>query len=138
MFELAIMREQVEILFNFEEKEALRELRFYALQSLDKALRAQRSDGIREDLLISIAEKKSKMIGKASSKTEIEKILTPKAPHFDGNTYIPNEYTLPEEELIWWSKASLKAPLNEAAFRRYREVFLQIYPNQLMGVASYA
>ncbi len=137
MFELVIMREQIEILFNFEDTEQLRELRFTGLRSLDKALRLQRQDGIREDLLLAIAEKKSKMIANATSKTEIKKILSPKAPHFDGNKFIPDEYTLPEEELIGWSRASLKAPLIDSAAKRFQEVFQQVYPGQMMGVSCH-
>ena len=70
------------------------------------------------------------MIMSASSKTEMDKILKPKAPHFDGVRFVADRYLLPEEELICWSEASLRAPLNEYAFRRYMELFCRMFPEE--------
>ena len=96
--------------------------------------------GYTEKLLNGIAEKKGAMIMSASSKTEMDKILKPKAPHFDGVRFIADRfdgvrfiadrYLLPEEELICWSEASLRAPLNEYAFRRYMELFCRMFPEE--------
>ena len=72
--------------------------------------------GYSDKLLHGIAEKKGAMIMSASSKTEMDKILKSKVPLFDGVRFIADRYLLPEEELICWSEASLRAPLNEYAF----------------------
>lgn len=81
-------------------------------------------------LLSGIASKKGKMILKATSKAEINRILHPQAPHFDGGKFIPNEYCVPEEELIAWSEASLKGPLLPWASERYRELFREVFPEE--------
>ena len=58
----------------------------------------------------------------------MEKLLKPRCPHYDGNKFVPDAFCVPEEELICWSETSLKAPLNEAGFCRYMELFSQILP----------
>ena len=35
-----------------------------------------------------------------------------------------------EEELICWSEASLRAPLNETGFQRYSELFRLVFPEE--------
>ena len=70
------------------------------------------------------------MIMSADSKTEVNKILRPKAPHYDGVRFVSDRYLLPEEELICWSEASLRAPLNEAGYRRYMELFQRAFPEE--------
>lgn len=117
----------------------LRQLRFEALAVLRQHLAYYRETGIREDILYAIAEKKCNLIMTATSKAEIDKILKPKCPHFDGNKFVPDKYDIPEEEMIGWSQASLKAPLNEAGFKRYMELFEQIFPieyKSLFGTGS--
>ena len=105
-------------------------LRFDALKMLQGLIHHYDERGYSDTLLNGIAEKKGAMIMSASSKTEMDKILKPKAPHFDGVRFIADRYLLPEEELICWSEASLRAPLNEYAFRRYMELFCRMFPEE--------
>ena len=105
-------------------------LRFDALKMLQGLIHHYDERGYADKLLNGIAEKKGAMIMSASSKTEMNKILKPKAPHFDGVRFIADHYLLPEEELICWSEASLRAPLNEYAFRRYMELFCRMFPEE--------
>lgn len=105
-------------------------LRLDALTKLMGQLRLYKERGFLEELLCAIAEKKGKFILEATSKTEMERIITPRAPHFDGNRFIPDKYSIPEEELIAWSETSLKGPLVAEAFDRYRELFSIIFPKQ--------
>lgn len=74
------------------------------------------------------------MIMNASSKTEMEKVMKIKPPYFDGNKFIPDQYNVPEEEMIAWSQTSLQAPLDEAGFKRYKELFVQIFPEQAKAI----
>ena len=60
----------------------------------------------------------------------MERIITPRAPYFDGNRFIPDKYSIPEEELIVWSETSLKGPLIAAASDRYRELFTIVFPER--------
>ena len=105
-------------------------LRFEALKSLQGLLSQYEDRGYIAKLLRSIGEKKGAMIMSASSKTEMDRILRPKAPHYDGVRFVSDRYLLPEEELICWSEASLRAPLNEAGFQRYMELFRRIFPEE--------
>ena len=105
-------------------------LRFDALKMLQGLIHHYDERGYSDTLLNGIAEKKGAMIMSASSKTEMDKILKPKAPHFDGVRFVADRYLLPEEELICWSEASLRAPLNEYAFLRYMELFCRMFPEE--------
>lgn len=110
--------------------EKLFALRFDALRDLQGLLSQYDKRGYSAKLLNSIGEKKGAMIMSASSKTELDKILRPKAPHYDSVHFVSDRYLLPEEELICWSEASLRAPLNEAGFRRYMELFRRVFPEE--------
>ena len=78
-------------------------------------------------LLCAIASKKSRWIMEAATKNELNAILNPPAPRYDGNKFYPDRYMPPEEEAIRWSETSLRAPLNEAGFKRYMEVFQEVF-----------
>lgn len=105
-------------------------LRFDALQKLQATLSHCSDRGYTQKLLCSIAERKGVLILSATGKTDMEKILKPHAPHYDGVKFIPDPYLLPEEELICWSEASQRAPLNEAGYRRYMKLFRQVFPEE--------
>ena len=110
--------------------EKLFALRFDALRDLQGLLSQYDKRRYSAKLLNSIGEKKGAMIMSADSKTEVNKILRPKAPHYDGVRFVSDRYLLPEEELICWSEASLRAPLNEAGYRRYMELFQRAFPEE--------
>lgn len=113
-----------------EMTEQYRNLRMEALMHLRSVLAQYQKRMYHDKLLSGIASKKGKMILKATSKAEINRILHPKAPHFDGAKFIPDEYSVAEEELICWSEASLKAPLVTPALHRYMELFRKVFPEE--------
>ena len=115
--------------------ERVKKLRLDAIRSLQRYLRYYRQLGYMPKLLYAIAEKKGRMIGSITSKSEMEQVIRPRCPHYDGNRFIPNAYSVPEEELICWSETSLKAPLNAAGFQRYMELFKQILPEESRKLA---
>lgn len=112
-----------------EEKDKISELRLSALGTVRQQLLAYQGLGFIQRLLSAIAEKKCKHIMSITSKTEMEKMLKPHCPTYNGNEFIPGKYHIPEEELICWSQASLQAPLNSAGFKRYMEVFKSVLPD---------
>lgn len=117
----------------------IRELQFLGIRRLQSYLGHYQKLGYAEKLLYAIAEKKGRLICSVSSRTEMEKLLKPRCPHYDGNKFIPDEFCIPEEELICWSETSLQAPLNEAGLHRYMELFSQIFPaeyGQIFGKAE--
>lgn len=113
-----------------EISDKLQKLRFETMGQLQSRLTYYRELGYAEDLLCAIARKKSAMIVDASSKTEIKKVMALPSPYFDGNRFIPDKYDVSEEEMIFWAETSLRAPLNEPGFKRYKELFGQIFPEQ--------
>ena len=113
----------------------VKKLRLGAIGSLQRCLRYYRQLGYMPKLLYAIAEKKCRMIGSITSKSEMEQVIRPRCPHYDGNRFIPDAYSVPEEELICWSETSLKAPLNAAGFQRYMELFKQILPEESRKLA---
>lgn len=99
-----------------------------ALQQAVKLSDYYRSQGIDENLIRVIFRKRAEMIRQATTVAQLDLIVQPKPPHYNGNQFQPaNEYAIPEEEMILWSITSLKAPLNHAGFERYMELFCQFY-----------
>ncbi len=127
-FNVLIVAFATQILADANVKPEVQNLRISALQDIRSRLEAYRMHGYNEGLLCAIAQKKGEMIMKISSKTEMAKAVKVSCPHYDGNKFIPDEYNVLEEEMIGWSLASLKAPLNDAGFKRYMEIFSKVYP----------
>ena len=117
-----------ELLMSEELKQSVWELRLTGLRRLQAQLTHYERLGYNSSLLEAISEKKSQMVLQVSSQTELDKVICPRAPHFDGNKLIPDKYSIPEEELICWCETSLRGPLNEYGFLRYMEVFRQVFP----------
>ena len=113
----------------------VKKLRLGAVGALQRYLRHYRQLGYMPKLLYAIAEKKCRMIVTITSKTEMEKLLQPNCPHYDGAKFQPDTYSVPEEELICWSETSLKGPLNAEGFQRYMELFKQILPEESRRLA---
>lgn len=117
----------------------VRELRFLAIRKLQDCLGYYQKLGYMEKLLYAIAQKKGRLICSISNKTDMEKLMKARCPHYDGSKFVPDEFCIPEEELICWSETSLQAPLNEIGFRRYMELFSEVLPaeyRQVFGKAE--
>lgn len=123
-----------EILMSNEISDKIKELRLSALKELQSYLEHYEKSGYVDKLINKIAEKKISMIMQITTKSEKDKVIKPKCPKFDGNKFIPDKYNVQEEELICWSEASLEAPLNEAGFNRYMELFKNIFPDEGMEI----
>lgn len=117
-----------EALMSVDLKQSVWELRLIGLKRLQAQLTHYAGLGYDRKLLEAISEKKSQMILQVSSQTELNKVIVPRAPHYNGSRFIPDEYNIPEEELICWCEVSLRGPLNETGFRRYMEVLCEVFP----------
>ena len=106
------------------------ELRMKALATLRGQLEYYRKLGYVERLIEGIAEKRAAMIMKATTKTEMDKVMKPRAPRYDGGKFVPDEYNIPEEEMIAWSMVSLQAPLSSIGMQRYMELFRVFFPEE--------
>ena len=129
-FHVALIPYYAELLCAEGLTEKLFALRFDGLQKLQACLSHYGELGYMPELLSKIAERKGALIMAAKSKTEVEKIIKPHAPRYDGAEFVSDPYLLPEEELICWSEASLRAPLNEPGYRRYMKLFRQVFPKE--------
>ena len=129
-YDLLIIMRIAEVLMDEESPEKVRELRLKALGGLRGQLEHYKGLGYIERLLNGIAEKRVAMIMKTTTKTEMDRVMMPKAPHYNGAEFITDEYHIPEEELIAWSQASLKGPLVGAGFKRYMQLFREFFPEE--------
>lgn len=102
--------------------ERVKKLRLGAVSELQRYLHYYRQLGYMPKLLYAIADKKCRMIGSATTKAELQKLVRPNCPHYDGAGFIPAAYSVPEEELICWSETSLKGPLTAEGFQRYMAI----------------
>lgn len=106
----------------------LRNLRFSALMTAHSRAVSFAKSGF--DLLLTepIYKKRAELILKATSATEINKILLPAKPHYDGNKIVNRSpYPIDEEELLMWSEVSALAPLRQEAVDRIAELIEGIY-----------
>ena len=128
-FEMVIFFAFAEIVMDEDASDDLKSLRIDALKKVQRSLNHYHHLGYIPELTRAIAEKKCRMIKEATSKSEMEKFLQPRCPRYDGEKFIEDPYIVPEEELICWSYASLRFPLNSIGAARFQEVFKRVFPD---------
>ena len=128
-FEMVIFFAFAEIVMDEDASDDLKSLRIDALKKVQRSLNHYHHLGYIPELTRAIAEKKCRMIKEATSKSEMEKFLQPRCPRYDGERFIEDPYIIPEEELICWSYASLRFPLNSIGTARFQEVFKRVFPD---------
>ena len=128
-FEMVIFFAFAEIVMDEDASDDLKSIRIDALKKVQRSLNHYHHLGYIPELTRAIAEKKCRMIKEATSKSEMEKFLQPRCPRYDGEKFIEDPYIIPEEELICWSYASLRFPLNNIGAARFQEVFKRVFPN---------
>ena len=110
--------------------DSVRNLRFDAMRQVQDYLHHYEVLGYMPGFLCVIAEKKCRYIMAAATKADMEQIIKPHCPHYDGNRFIPGPYSIPEEEMICWSETSKKEPLTSVGLGRYLELFHQVFPEE--------
>ena len=133
-FEMVIFFAFAEIVMDEDASDDLKSLRIDALKKVQRSLNHYHHLGYIPELTRAIAEKKCRMIKEATSKSEMEKFLQPRCPRYDGEKFIEDPNIIPEEELICWSYASLRFPLNSIGAARFQEVFKRIFPDGTCNV----
>ena len=128
-FEMVIFFAFAEIVMDEDASDDLKSLRIDALKKVQRSLNHYHHLGYIPELTRAIAEKKCRMIKEATSKSKMEKFLQPRCPRYDGEKFIEDPYIIPEEELICWSYASLRFPLNSIGAARFQEVFKRVFPD---------
>lgn len=127
-FIIILIETFVEIIFDENVSDKIKELRINGLLELNNYLEYYNNCGYMEKLINKIAEKKAKMIMQITSKSEMKKLLKPSRPHYDGSKFTTDKYYVIEEELIGWSQTSLQGPLNDIGLKRYLELFNIVLP----------
>lgn len=117
-----------------DKPEKVQSLQFTALRQLQARLHWYSERGYQDKLINAIAEKKSEMIMRTTTKAEMEKVLHAPAPHYTGAGFVTDQYCVPEEELIGWSETSLRGPLIPAGLKRYLELFKLVFPEETHSV----
>ena len=110
--------------------DSVRNLCFDAMRQVQDYLHHYEVLGYMPGFLCVIAEKKCRYIMAAATKADMEQIIKPHCPHYDGNRFIPGPYSIPEEEMICWSETSKKEPLTSVGLGRYLELFHQVFPEE--------
>ena len=128
-FEMVIFFAFAEIVMDEDASDNLKSIRIDALKKVQRSLNHYHHLGYIPELTRAIAEKKCRMIKEATSKSEMEKFIQPRCPRYDGEKFIEDPYIIPEEELICWSYASLRFPLNSIGAARFQEVFKRVFPD---------
>ena len=114
----------------WKENDTLAEERIQALQSIFQRAWYYQERGMLEEIILGFVQKKIKMIQQAETKGELQEIGRPPKPVYNGNGFTPGKYDTEEEELLVWSLTSLKAPLNNQAYERYKELFCRLLPEK--------
>ena len=124
MIDLEYSRYMTELLMDNRLTEKLRSRRFDALRKMRGITAQYEEEGFLPELVETIFCKKADFIMKAKTKAELEEIVKPSTPRYSGGIFYPGSpYHVEEEELILWSKTSLKAPLIPQGYKRYQELF---------------
>ena len=114
----------------WKENDTLAEERIQALQSIFQRAWYYQERGMLEEIILGFVQKKIKMIQQAETKGELQEIGRPPKPVYNGNGFTPGKYDTEEEEMLVWSLTSLKAPLNDQAYKRYGELFCRLLPEK--------
>lgn len=107
--------------------EKILEAKFDALRKVNGMLNWYAKENFDEKILDSIMAKKAEMILQAATVKDIREITAPPKPKYNGGKWYTSPNSVPEEEMILWSITSLKAPLSQEAFERYKELFEAFY-----------
>ncbi|MDD2980766.1 MAG: hypothetical protein PHN80_12475 [Hespellia sp.] len=138
MLEYEYAKQITKLLFDENEDEKIQEQRFQNLMKLFKLARFYQERGFLPDLIETYFIKKAEMIQTAKTVKDMEQILKPSKPYYDGNRIRSpkSPYYLEEEELMIWSLTSLQAPLMDVAYQRYFELFQKFYPEKTKEITS--
>ena len=137
MIDLEYSRYITELLMDDELNEKLRSRRSDALRKMRGITTQYEEEGFLPELVEMVFCKKADFIMKAKTKAELDEIVKPSTPRYSGGIFYPGSpYHVEEEELILWSKTSLKAPLIPQGYKRYQELFEEYVKEEARNEAA--
>lgn len=101
-----------------------------ALSDIKRKASGEAERGILFELVLGMAQKKSRIICEAESISQLKEMVKPCEPYWSGGEFKTGPYHVPEEELLIWSEISLEMVLNDAGYRRYAELFMKLFPEE--------
>lgn len=117
-----------------KDNDTLEEERIKTLQKIFQRAWYYQERGMLEEIISGFVQKKTAMLQKAKTKGELQEISKLPKPVYNGNGFTPGKYDTEEEELLVWSLTSLQAPLNNQAYKRYKELFCRLLPEKAKDV----
>lgn len=137
MIDLEYSRYITELLMDDQVSEELRSRKFDAIRKMRGIVAVYMEEGFLPKLGEKVFCKKADFIMKARTKTELAEILKPSTPSYSGGKFYPgNPYHVEKEELILWSKTSLKGPLIPQGYERYQELFEKYVKDEARNAAA--
>lgn len=110
-----------------EQPGPVQDAKIKAIEDTFRRVSMYRRNGIMGKLVHTIFVKRMQLIEKVGTVSELKEIQNEPKPRYTGAGFTTGDACVPEEELIVWSMASLRAPLNEAGMKRYMELFRQVF-----------
>lgn len=107
--------------------DTVRAAKLEAVSKVLQRINFYRSRGFLPHLIHCVFAKKMKMISEVTTVKDLRAVSDVPKPHYNGNRVIPSDFSVPEEEIMIWSLTSELGPLNDAGFRRYMELFEELF-----------
>lgn len=114
-------------------------LRLKALDRMNRDVQNLAKCGFGEKIVLGIARKKAALIMRLVCDSEADLILSEPCPRYDGEKYVsgvPEEYFVPEEEIVYWTTLSTLRVLGGEENRRLAEVSAMIFPAEAREIAG--
>ena len=119
-----------QVLEDERKEERLKKAIMEALLGIKRKASGEAERGILFELVLGMAQKKSRIICEAESISQLKEMVKPCEPYWNGGEFKTGPYHVPEEELLIWSEISLEMVLNDAGYRRYAELFMELFPEE--------
>ena len=127
----AVYRHGKRLVLEDERKtEELKKAIVQALLDVKRKASCEAENGILFYLVLGMAQKKSRIICEAESISQLKQMMKPCQPYWSNGKFKPGPYHVPEEELLIWSELSLEAVLSDDGYKRYAELFMELFPGE--------
>lgn len=127
----AVYRHGKRLVLEDERKtEELKKAIVQALLEVKRKASCEAENGILFYLVLGMAQKKSRIICEAESISQLKQMMKPCQPYWSNGKFKQGPYHVPEEELLIWSELSLEAVLSADGYKRYAELFMELFPGE--------
>ena len=125
--ETIFLKAMGELIANPGKSGALFQAKLQALRKAAGICEEYSRQGIREDLLNVILQKKTALILKTETIESVRQAASPPRPRYDYGIWKEGPFWIPEEELALWAIVSPNNTLSAPAQERYRDLFARTF-----------